>query len=153
MLKTFLYICISLFCFSFTLKAQTRFSDFKSLEGIWKIDNPNENSFEEWVFISDSLMLGKSFSIVKNDTITNEFLSIKAYNKAYFYSAKVLNQNNAEEITFKLISSKNKTYTFENPQHDFPKKITYCLVENNMITATIEDETRKFKIIMNKINK
>lgn len=153
MLKTYLYICISILSFSFTLKAQTQFSDFKSLEGIWKIDNPNENSFEEWIYISDTLMLGRSFSIINNDTITNEFLSIKANNKGYFYCAKVLKQNNAEEISFKLINTNNQTYTFENPQHDFPKKITYCLAVNNKITATIEDESRKFKIIMNKINK
>ncbi len=151
MLRTLLFICISIICGISILKAQTNFSDFKTLEGLWRIESSFENSFEEWKYISDTMMLGSGFSINKNDTIVNEFLSLNITKKGCFYSAKVLKQNNSTEIVFKLIEQKNKIFVFENNKHDFPKRITYNISDKNIIIATIEDETKRFNIIMKRI--
>lgn len=150
--KKLINTCIITIFLSITLNAQNNFKDFKVIEGLWKIENNSENSLEEWSCISDSLMIGKSYTINNKDTIINEFLKIKAIDYAFYYSAKVLNQNNAEEIFFKLIKSEYKTFTFENPNHDFPKRIIYNLSQKNRIVASIENDKKKFIILMKRIN-
>lgn len=152
MLKNFINTCIITTFFSISLNAQNNFKDFKVIEGLWKIETNQENSYEEWSYISDSLIIGRSYSINNKDTVINEFLKIKATNNVFYYSAKVLNQNNAEEIFFKLVKSENKIFTFENPNHDFPKRIIYNLSQQNKIKACIENDKKKFIILMNRIN-
>ena len=48
------------------------------------------------------------------------------------------NQNNGNAINFKLISSKNNNYIFENKKHDFPQRIGYSHVNFDTLHAWIE---------------
>jgi hypothetical protein len=50
----------------------------------------------------------------------------------------VPDQNEGKQIQFSFTSITNGSFTAENPQHDFPKKITYMLRGSDSLHAHLE---------------
>jgi len=125
---------------------------FKWLEGRWKAENVNESSIEEWHWINDTLMKGRSYSIHQSDTIVNEIISIIKTEKGIFYIAEVASQNNAQPVYFELRkNSKNQHFTFENFSHDFPQSISYKQINKETLDAWIEGKGQRFDFRMKKL--
>ena len=61
-----------------------------------------------------------------------------------FYIAKV--HHNELPIAFKLTQCSDSVAVFENPEHDFPKKIEYKLTDQDRITVTVGSSGEGFKI-------
>jgi hypothetical protein len=55
-----------------------------------------------------------------------------------YYSVNVRNQNLNDIVDFKLVSSTNRTFVFENKKHDFPQSITYQYKAPDTLIAWIE---------------
>ncbi|MFZ4398679.1 MAG: hypothetical protein ACOYO1_01495 [Bacteroidales bacterium] len=148
----FFFILISLKSFGeFESQDSTDFNKFKFLEGKWEIDNLKDSTYEEWVFINDSLLSGKSFTVIYPDTIVNERLSISKKENAIFYIAEVNEQNNGEAVYFKLNDIiTNDVFTFENPLHDFPKSINYVKINDITILVWIEGNGKRIEFKMKK---
>ena len=93
---------------------------------------------EEWKLVTDSLMEGRS-DFIKGDTIT-PFETIKLYKKdtSFYYEAKAAGQNNELPVGFKITSFSDTSFVAENPEHDFPKRITYNLINKDSIHAFID---------------
>jgi hypothetical protein len=53
------------------------------------------------------------------------------------YSATVKGQNSDKPVTFKLTNSTEKQLVFENPKHDYPKKIIYTQINEDSLVAEI----------------
>lgn len=123
----------------------------KWLIGTWSLDSKTEKSFEEWNWVSDTLLKGKSYAVSKKDTTVNEMISIIKTNEGIFYKAEVNDQNNGQAIYFKLINIAGKSLTFENKTHDFPKIIRYKLLDKKNLSATIEGDSMKYEFKMTKI--
>lgn len=68
----------------------------------------------------------------------SEYLEIREINKKIRYKATVLNQNQGKEICFKLTKT-DSTFCFENPKHDFPKKIIYKKLNDKEIFVRLTD--------------
>ena len=139
-------ICITSFllfcCFSCQQKAIT-YAELKKANwflGKWE-NKTSEGTFsEEWKVENDSLLLGKSFFIKENDTLFSETVRLVQRENDLFYIVTVPNQNEAKPVEFKLTSSILDYLVFENPEHDFPKKITYKLVTKDSLYAEISGD-------------
>src|SRR5687767_6417643 len=135
-------ITVFLVSISFLSKAQT-FSgkDFKplhGLQGLWKMETGRGAIYEEWQVKSDDKLAGRSYRINNNDTIVMERIELFIKGNEIVYSPIVSDQNNQQPVSFKLISSTDGRYVFENKEHDFPQRVIYNLVSKDAVHARIE---------------
>ena len=127
---------------AFATKTNERsIQSFKWLEGSWVMKKKNGSSImESWHPQNDSTMLGESLGLsATGQSKVLENLTLAYKNGAYYYISKVNGQNNGEAISFKLTSHSEKGFVAEKPDHDFPKRITYELVNKDSIHAFIDD--------------
>jgi hypothetical protein len=114
----------------FSILLQVGFSQsidpFLWLEGTWEMPRPKGGfRLETWKQNDSNSLIGKGIKVVNVDTTLLESIEIKADNIETWYIPIVPDQNNATSILFKLVSSTDHQFVFENPQHDFPQRITY----------------------------
>jgi uncharacterized protein YciI len=117
------------------------------LAGTWKIEN--EDVYEHWDRLNESSMKGFSYIVKDGNISVSEYLDISKTDNEIIYTATVLNQNQGKAINFKLDKTDN-AYTFENPDHDFPKKIVYQKLNNKEVFVQVSDGKQKgfsYKII------
>jgi hypothetical protein len=111
---------------------------FDSWIGTWT-ENQADGTFKEsWKKESDTLYHGVSSMVSGKDTLFQENIRLVLRGKAIFYIPTVPGQNEDKPVAFKLITSSDKTWTFENKAHDYPSQIIYTLNNQNSITATIQ---------------
>jgi len=114
---------------------------FAFVLGSWEMQTPKGKLVEQWVQNPDKTLTGKSYRInAKGDSTLTETLQIKNIGKDTFYCSTVNGQNEGKEVCFKLISTKDLTYVFENQTHDFPQKIVYQDKGKKEMLAWIEGE-------------
>jgi hypothetical protein len=102
---------------------------------LWIIDSwvsagGESSSYEEWKKINDSLYEGSSKTVKNGEVTFSEILKIEKTPEGIFYVADV--KHNPAPVKFKLTEVSDSTAVFENPEHDFPKKITYKNEEGNL---------------------
>jgi hypothetical protein len=110
----------------------------KWMIGTWKINMGNNMIVEEWHIADDSTLSGKSY-FIKNgtDTIPQETIELSYRKGEWYYIPTVKNQNNAQPVPFKIIFLKGTEFISENPAHDFPQRIAYRRIKNQLF-ASIE---------------
>lgn len=112
---------------------------FSFLLGSWEMPVAKGKIVEQWVRNTDQSLSGKSYRVNdKGDSTLTESLVIKKINESVFYCSTVTGQNEGKEICFRLISTTNKTYVFENLNHDFPQQIVYQNQGKKQLLAWIE---------------
>lgn len=137
--------------FTFGMSAifsQENFPHF--LEGKWKVEG--KENYEEWTKHGDNTLKGISYSLKNGEFKLSEYLDIKVFNKEVYYIPTVIGQNYNQEIRFKLRKVEN-SYNFENPLHDFPKKITYIFISTDTLMVEVSDGGKKsfsYKMIKQK---
>jgi uncharacterized protein YciI len=120
----------------------------KFLDGTWKSDN-NE-IYEHWNFMNNKTMKGISYKMKNGELIVSEYLDISVKGEDVIYTTAVINQNQGRGIEFKLIKS-DSVYIFENPNHDFPKRIVYNkLSESDMLVQVSDGKQKSFEYQMKK---
>lgn len=113
---------------------------FKWLEGSWTMKKKNGGSImESWSHHNDSVMLGESigFSVTGQSKVL-ENLRLAYRSGSYYYISKVNGQNDGQEVAFKITAHSEKKFVAEKPDHDFPKRITYELINKDSIHAFID---------------
>ncbi|MBK6731326.1 MAG: hypothetical protein IPG60_10315 [Bacteroidetes bacterium] len=131
------FILLILFFVELTF-AQTNLPDF--LQGTWKIEN--QEIYEHWDKLNENTIKGFSYNLKDGQMIISEYLDISVIKKEIIYTATVLNQNQGKGINFKLTKA-DSTFTFENPNHDFPKKIVYQKLNDTEIFVHVSDGEQK----------
>lgn len=108
------------------------------ITGVWKINTGKGMVIEQWQVLNDSTLQGRSM-FVKNgtDTLPQESIELVYKNGDWFYIPTVASQNNALPVSFKIILLKGAEFISENPTHDFPQRIAYRRI-NNQLLASIE---------------
>jgi hypothetical protein len=106
--------------------------------GNWQINE--SNNFEEWEMADDYLYRGKSYQVLKNDTVVTETINIVQKGEEIFYIPTVADQNDGKPVEFKLVSMDVGKVIFENKDHDFPQRIIYVKAAIDVIYAWIEGE-------------
>ena len=106
------------------------------LAGTWSFERNGRVVTERWTQPSGGMMIGTSQTVVKDRTVEYEFVTLSA-NAAgdIIYLAKPSRQ---KEAAFKMVSSSARAVTFENPEHDFPQRISYVLKDDGTLLAAIE---------------
>jgi Domain of unknown function (DUF6265) len=129
-MKPFIIFLISFL--SFSTYAQSNLKKLDWLTGEWKRTNakPGRSGFEIWKRISDNEMTGRGINLKGTDTTFVEKLKIISKEDAIYYVADV--PQNKEPVLFKLTTQSETKLVFENPQHDFPKIISYELLDKKL---------------------
>jgi hypothetical protein len=134
-------LIFSLTIFSCQNKSGHKFEKLKKMEwiiGSWEQKLPDGVITETWKKENDSTYSGKSFFIVKEkDTTHLESIVLTQKGEDLLYIPTVSGQNNNEPVRFTLTSEVENTFSFENPAHDYPQKITYKKISDTNILATI----------------
>ena len=120
------------------------------LEGQWETGDSVGFTAESWEIINDQFMTGEGLFISSEDKMVIEVLNIFIRDNMLFYAAMLPNQNNGEEILFVDTHNNADSLVFENPLHDFPKKIIYSRKDHNSIEVSIygdeEDRVNTFDL-------
>jgi hypothetical protein len=126
-----------------TPAAQPTLQDFAWLAGHWRIEQPDRLVDEQWMAPAGGLMLGMARNIERGKVREYEFTLLRQEaNGDILYVASPSKQ---AETVFKLTSLNDGTAVFENPQHDFPKKIVYARQPDGSLLAAIEGPGRDGK--------
>lgn len=105
--------------------------------GEWE-NTSDEGSFREiWTKTNDSVYSGISIVVIEQDTVFYENISLEQKKDSVFYNVSVKGQNKDQAVSFYLTSSDYDKLVFENPNHDYPSKITYSKVSKDSIVAEI----------------
>lgn len=112
------------------------FSKLDWLQGTWNRANtkPGRSGHERWVKLSPTAWQGFGVTMRGNDTAFLEKLQLVVKNNTIYYIADV--PENKSAVYFKLTAITETGFVCENPEHDFPQKISYQK-EGNGIKATI----------------
>ena len=124
---------------SLSATAQSSLSKLEWLLGNWVRTNakPGRSGVEIWKKSSDQEFVGRGINLRGADTTFVEKLKIISKENKIFYVADV--PENKEPILFEATSIAPNAVTFENPKHDFPKKIVYELT-GSTLKATISGD-------------
>lgn len=118
--------------------AQSDFPDF--LRGTWKVEN--KESYEHWDSLNENTLKGFSYKIQNDQMEVSEYLEISRDDDGIIFTASVLNQNQGKDIHFKLTKT-DSIYSFENPAHNFPKKIVYQKLSDTEIFVQVSNGNEK----------
>ena len=108
------------------------------LQGIWEQQTDEGVFSESWQKVTDTTYQGVGMLISEGDTLFSEKLSIYQSQDIWYYAALVPDQNKGETIVFKLTSSEDSTWVFENKAHDFPQQISYHFISEDSVVASVE---------------
>jgi Domain of unknown function (DUF6265) len=125
-------LMLFMLCCAHVAWTQHAIQDVAWLKGQWKRTNarPGRSGFETWVVESDSVLLGKGITRSGEDTVFVENIRIVLHSKELYYIADVA--ENAAPVSFKFTVVKPQYFVCENPDHDFPKQISYALVDGKL---------------------
>lgn len=105
------------------------------MAGSWAGEQEGVRSEEHWIAPEGGLMLGLHRDLGGGKAVFFEFLRIEKRPDGIVYLAS---PRGAPATPFRLIESKGKRAVFENPTHDFPKRILYWMSEDGSLHARIE---------------
>jgi hypothetical protein len=145
-MKSVLFFSIFLISAVFTQVFGQQLPGF--LQGTWKVEN--KEIYERWDKINDNYLKGFSYKIKDGKMYVTEYLEIKQTGKNIIYTATVIGQNQGNSIDFKLIMS-DSLFSFENPDHDFPKFVRYQSVSENRMKATVGTDEESFTLNFQKV--
>lgn len=111
------------------------------LEGRWQQRSEAGILTETWTKNGRELR-GKSYLLDGGDTVFSESLSLKIRKGEVFYVPVIPDQNEGKETLFKLVSTENNRFVFENRAHDFPQRIIYRQLPGDSLLARIEGEVK-----------
>jgi len=104
------------------------------IAGCWDSTRNGQHVTEHWMAPEGGTMMGVSRTTAGGTTTEWEFLIIRQGARGLEYVAKPSGQ---PEATFTAMRASANEVVFENPAHDFPKRITYKR-DGDALTASIE---------------
>lgn len=108
------------------------------LAGTWQ-DAANGGVSEEiWKKADEQSMDGFSYFMVGKDTASSETMNISRKENKLVYAATVKDQNDGKPVEYMMTSTDSNQLIFENPMHDFPKKIIYKKITNDSLVVQLE---------------
>ena len=106
------------------------------LAGSWRAEKSGRMIEEQWMAPVAGVMLGMSRTVAKGKVVEHGFLQIRVGPGGdLFYIAQPSGQ---KEAAFQITALTDREAVFENPNHDFPQKISYTLKADGSMLAAIE---------------
>ena len=130
----------ALVLFASFLPQTTTLSDISWIAGDWQTAPGGRRQIEEhWTAVAGGSMMGVSRTIevtgAGDKTVEFEYLRIEQRADAIYYVAHP--KARCPGTDFKLTRASATEAVFENPQHDFPKRIIYRKTDDGL-TASID---------------
>lgn len=107
------------------------------LAGSWFVEKGGERIEEQWTTPAGGMMLATGRTLRGGKTVFFEYLRIESTPSGIVYIAQPRGKNTTE---FKLTEVAEGKVVFENPMHDFPKRISYTRRSEGTIDVRIEGE-------------
>jgi hypothetical protein len=138
---TVLMLLSSISCFAQRNPAEPDMGKLNWLVGKWVRINakPGISGYEQWARTSLTELKGFGARIKGSDTTITERTTLLLKDNAIYYVADV--KENQKPVYFKLTQLTDNGFVCENPEHDFPKIISYVLT-GNKLKATISADGR-----------
>lgn len=115
------------------------------LSGIWKIDTGRGFIVEKWKMLNDSTLNGRSLFVrSQGDSVLQESMELSLRKGQWTFTSTVQGQNNNQPVSFKVIFARGTEFISENPEHDFPQRIAYRRVKNNLFASIEGRKNGKF---------
>ena len=136
-------------CKSQTIPVAGDFKKLQWLEGTWTRTNakPGRSDHERWVKNSESEWRGWGVAMSGQDTLFVEKLKLVIRDNTINYVADV--PENKAPVYFKFTELTGDRFTCENPQHDFPKKISYERT-GNKLKAVVSGDGKSIEYLFEK---
>lgn len=112
-------------------------ADIAWIAGAWQTAPGGRRQIEEhWTQVAGGSMMGVSRTVAGDKTVEFEYLRIEQRADGIFYVAHP--KARCPGTDFKLTKASANEAVFENPQHDFPKRIIYRKGVDDSLTASID---------------
>jgi hypothetical protein len=112
-------------------------ADLAWISGSWQTEPGARRQIEEhWTVAAGATMMGMSRTVAGEKTVEFEYLRIEQRADGIYYVAHPKARCPATD--FKLTRASANEAVFENPQHDFPKRIIYRKGADDSLTASID---------------
>lgn len=112
-------------------------ADISWISGDWQTASGGRSQSEEhWTSVAGSSMMGMSRTVAAEKTVEFEYLRIEQRSDGVYYVAHP--KARCPGTDFKLTKASANEAVFENPQHDFPKRIIYRKSGDDSLTASID---------------
>lgn len=117
-----------------------RIGDLAWLAGSWEMKGERSRTEEYWTQPTGESMLGMARTVAGDRMVFFEYLRIEARSDGIYYIAHP--KARAPGTEFKLTHFQKDEALFENPKHDFPKRIRYRRHADGTMTARIEGDNK-----------
>jgi len=135
--KAVLVILITLILTTSAAAQTPALADLAWIAGAWQTETGGKRQIEEhWTQAAGATMLGMSRTVAGEKTVEFEYLRIEQLGDGIYYVAHP--KARCPGTDFKLTRVSATEAVFENPQHDFPKRIIYRKGANDSLTATVD---------------
>ena len=111
-------------------------NNLRVLEGEWQSYRGVEFN-ESWRFVDNNSIEGEGFSLNGSDTSFFETLRIRRVGDSIYYTVGLGKES--KRVDFLLVDASESSWTFVNPENDFPSIIDYVIEENSLLTVTISN--------------
>lgn len=136
------YIILVAVIFIASCSTKDTYKKLDRLSGLWQTDTGEGMLYEEWTKEHNNVMYGKSYMVEGTDSTVFERVELAKKDSGVYYIPTVKDQNGSQPVYFKMISSNDSSFTFENKLHDFPQRIIYRFVTNDSLVARIEGDVK-----------
>ena len=127
-------------------------SDLSWIAGDWQTAPGGRRQIEEhWTAVAGGSMMGVGRTIAGDKTVEFEYLRIEQRADGIYYVAHP--KARCPGTDFKLTRASATEAVFENPQHDFPKRIIYRKTDDGL-TASIDagEGSKAMSFVFKKMN-
>ncbi len=107
------------------------------LAGEWK--HEKKDQFEVWELDGNSLT-GYAYIMKNGAKKITETLTLHNANGEWIYTPTVPTQNEGRGIPFILNTEVDSLLSFENLEHDFPKKVQYKVLDRDRLEVRVKGE-------------
>lgn len=121
--------------------AQAATAPLPWLTGCWRMTRGVTVVEERWGDMQGGLMLGTGRTVRNGRAVEYEFTRITLSGDTLAFHAMPSGQS---PTTFAAVSHGADSVVFANPQHDFPKSVTYKRLNADSLHAWVEGNGRKF---------
>ncbi|HEV7681012.1 MAG TPA: DUF6265 family protein [Pyrinomonadaceae bacterium] len=120
-----------------TPKTTPRITELVWMSGDWQTAPGGRAQIEEhWTLPAGGSMIGVGRTIAGDKTVEFEFLRIEQRGDDIFYVANPNAQ--CPQTDFKLTNLTGQQVIFENPEHDYPKRVIYRKQSDGSLVASID---------------
>mgnify|MGYP006329868919 CR=1 FL=1 len=117
---------------------QNSFDRLMDLQGVWVREKGKNVLYESWKKGADGQLYGKSYTVSGLDTILVESMTLHRKGDQTIFSAMDMKEQQAVPTDFSLTKTEKQSFFFENPSHDYPKRVVYELTSKDALHAWID---------------